>query len=366
MRGACDFRALADGLVRWEARARVTAESSSFSSVRLTEDRVVVPPECACCGGLASRVVLEARFASKARVLVPYCANCHEHAARARTRALAAALSSALLAFTVTAGLPFVIQPPSAAVYAVVAFVAAVLPLLLARRRPHRADAGHATGGRAAFWAPDGSFVCADARWAARLAEASHTTSSATHRREPATPPLAAAFPIAAAVAALLLYPLHFPVVRVLDVASTRLVVSADGRAVTRIEPTSAESAAAGVSVRIPAGRHVLTATDPSGHVVDTVTVTVQGGSQHLYAPGSAGVCFWIEATSYGRRGEPVTVEPLSTDGTFWALPHAIDVWFAPSPPAPEGDTRSSGGVSYALRHAPCGVVSERLRGFAR
>jgi hypothetical protein len=331
---------------------------STYRAVRLDPSRIVVPPECACCGALASRAVLESRFASRTKVLVPYCANCHEHASRARTRALGGVIASALLAVTFTAGLPLAWQPPSSAVYAIVAAGAAALPLALLRLRRERPDAGHASAGRAAFFGAEGALVCASSEWAARLAAASNAPIGEARMREPVAPPWAVALPIVCGVAALLLYGLHFPIVRVLNVTATRLAVAVDGRTYLEIEPTSAESAAAGASVRIPAGRHVLTATDPRGRVVDTAPVNVEGGVQHLYAPGSLGVCFWIEATSYGRRGKAAPApEALPTTTTFWTLSRDIDVWFAPSPPRPEGDDRSSGGLSYAVRQARCDDV---------
>jgi hypothetical protein len=268
-----------------------------------------------------------------------------------------------LLAVTFTAGLPLAWQPPSAAVYAVVAACAASLPLVVLRLRRERPEPGHASAGRAAFFSPDGAFVCASEAWAKRLGSASDAELSETRAREPVAPPWAAAFPVASAVAALLLYGLHFPVVRVLNVTGARLAIAVDGRTCLQVEPTSAESAAAGASARMPSGRHVLTASDPTGRIVDTASVYVEGGLQHLYAPGSGGVCFWIEATSYGRRGkEAPAPEVLPTTSTFWALSRDIDVWFAPSPPRPEGDDRSSGGLSYAVRQAPCEDVPGRIR----
>lgn len=333
-------------------------------AVRLDESRVVVPPECACCAALASRAVLEARFASSEKVLVPYCANCHEHAARAKTRALGAVIASALLAATFTAGLPLVWQPPSAVVYGLLSACAAALPLVVLRLRRERREPGHASAGRAAFFTADGTFVCAAKGWATRLAEASNAELSETSAGEPVAPPWAVLFPIVSGVGALLLYGLHFPVVRVLNVTATRLAIAVDGRPYLQIEPTSAESAAAGTSVRLPSGRHVLTATDPKGRVVETASVNIEGGAQHLYAPGSGGVCFWIETTRYGRLGKQAEApEALSTMTTFWALSRDIDVWFAPSPPRPDGDDRSSGGLSYAVRQAPCDDMPGRVRG---
>jgi hypothetical protein len=330
-------------------------------AVRLRPERVVLPPECACCGALASRAVLEARFASKLRALVPYCADCHEHVARANTRALTFTISSVLLALTFTAGLPLLWQPPSAVVYAAVVVVAASVPLVVARRRRLIAANGHTAAGRAAFWATDGVLVCTNAGWASRLAVASDAELVETALRQPGTPAWTAVIPFVSGVCALLLFGAHFPVVRVIDVTATRLAIAVDGRTYTDVEPTSAESPTAGVTVRLPAGRHVLTATDPTGRVVDTAEVTLEGGLQHLYAPGSSGVCFWVETTRYGRGGNDAPApELLSRMNTFWTLSREIDVWFAPSP-RPGNDDRSSGGFSYAVRQAPCEDAPEPM-----
>ena len=353
----------ADREERPVAAESLRADGATVScAVKLSPERIVVPPDCACCGALASRVALEARFGVQARVLVPYCAECHVHVARRRTRALSATISSALLALTLTAGLPLLWQPPSAAVYALVAALGSALPLVLLRQRRQGPLSGHSAVGRAAFWAPDGALVCTRREWARALAAASNAAVVETSAGEPATPAWAVLLPAVSGVAALLLFGAHFPVVRVLNVTATRLAVAVDGRTYAEVEPTSAESATAGLVVRMPAGRRVLTATDPSGRVVDTATVNVEGGSPHLYAPASDGVCFWVEATRYGRSGaEPPAPQLLPRTSTFWSLHHDIDVWFAPAP-VPGEDARSSGGLTYAVRQAPCEDVPDTLR----
>jgi hypothetical protein len=338
----------------------------SFTAVRLTPERIVVPAECACCGALASRSVLEARFATKARVLVPYCGPCHVHASCGRTRALAAALSSALLALTLTAGLPLLWQPPSAVVYALLAACGASLPLAVARLRRYQPESGHTAAGGAAFWGPDGAFICRSDTWGTRLATASHVIAEATDAREPSAPAWAAAFPIAAAVASLFLFGAHFPRVRVLNLGAVRVTVAVDGRKIADVDPTSAESATAGLSLRLPAGEHLLTATGPDGQVVDRSTVVVESGAEHLYAPASVAYCFWVEETGYGRSrggdgsGDP-TLEVLPRTRTFWSLPHTIDFWFAPAP-EPENDSRSTGGLSFAVRQARCDEAPDAVR----
>jgi hypothetical protein len=344
-----------------EAEAAVDNSSLEHGSdgtfahaVRLTTARLVVPPDCACCGAIASRSVLASRFASKARVLVPYCAVCHSHASRAKTRALSATVSSALLAVTVSSGLPLLWQPPSVVVYALIAAFASALPLVALRLRNEKPALGHSASGHAAFWGPGDALRCSSARWAEQLAAASRAELVQVREREPAGPVWAVVFPVAAALGAALLYGMHFPRVRIVNVTGNRLAVAVDDRVRVLVEPTSAESATAGVSLRFPAGEHRLTATDPAGRVVDDATVFVEAGAEHLYAPGSNEVCFWMEATTYGRRkGTVPAPEPLPRERTFWALPRSIDYWFAPSP-RPEEDDRSSGGLSIALRQARC------------
>jgi hypothetical protein len=337
------------------------APGAAFAhAVRLTPEHLVVPPDCACCGGLASRSVLAARFASKARILVPYCAVCHSHVSRAKTRALSATVASALLAVTVWLGLPLIWQPPSVFVYAFLAACASALPLVALRLRSEKPAPGHSASGHAALWGPGGALLCSSGAWAARLSAASRAAVVRVRAREPAGPAWAVAFPIAAALGAALLYGMHFPRVRIVNVTGNRLAVAVDDRVRVQVEPTSAESATAGVSLRFPAGQHRLTATDPAGRVVDDAAVFVQAGAEHLYAPASGEVCFWTEVTTYGRLKAPASPpEPLPRSRTFWVLPGAIDYWFAPSP-RPEEDDRSSGGLSVALRQAPCDSLPRR------
>jgi hypothetical protein len=343
-----------------EAEPDQGSDGTFAHAVRLTPAHLVVPPDCACCGAIASRSVLAARFASKARVLVPYCALCHSHVSRRTTRALAATVASALLAVTVCAGLPLIWQPPSMVVYALIALCASALPLVALRLRSEKPAPGHSASGRAAYWGAGGALLCSSARWATGLAAASRADVVPVREKEPATPGWAVAFPLTAALGAALLYGVHFPRVRIVNVTGSRLDVAVDDRLRARVEPTSAESATAGLSLRFPAGQHRVTATDPAGRVVDDVTVFVEAGAEHLYAPASGEVCFWMEATTYGRRREAASApEPLPRSRTFWVLPGSIDYWFAPSP-RPEEDDRSSGGLSVALRQAPCDQVPDR------
>jgi hypothetical protein len=269
-------------------------------------------------------------------------------------------VASALLAVTVCSGLPLIWQPPSMMVYALLALCASALPLFALQLRSEKLAPGHSASGHAAYWGAGGALFCSSARWATALAAASRADVVRVRVKEPAAPLWAVTFPLAAALGAALLYGMHFPRVRIVNVTGNRLVVAVDDSFRAQVEPTSAESATAGVSLRFPAGQHRVTATDPAGRVVDDVTVFVEAGAEHLYAPASGEVCFWMEATTYGRRKGPASApEPLPRSRTFWVLPGSIDYWFAPSP-HPEEDDRSSGGLSTALRQARCDELPDR------
>ena len=158
-------------------------------------------------------------------------------------------------------------------------------------------------------------------------------------------------------------YRFYRPLVRIVNLTDSRLLVYVDGEMLTSIEPTSAESAAAGVEVRIPAGQRRLQARDPSGSTRATTTVAVRAASPHLYAPASERYCFWIERTGYGRAAglaANTEIVPLEGDARFWVLPDEIDSWFSPIRPEMPGDDRSTGGVLTALRQAPCSALPTR------
>lgn len=220
--------------------------------------------------------------------------------------------------------------------------------------------AGHSTSGIAVSWGSEGVLLCTSPDWAARLAEGSRGELARVREPAPPGPARAVVCPLAAALGAVLLYGVHFPRVRIVNVTGSRLSVAIDENIRGTVDPTSAESATAGISLRFPAGQHRLTATDPAGRVVDDASVFVEAGAEHLYAPASREVCFWIEGTSYGRlRAEDPAPELLPRARTFWALPHGIDYWFAPAP-RPEEDGRSSGGLAFALRQARCDEAPRR------
>jgi hypothetical protein len=147
------------------------------------------------------------------------------------------------------------------------------------------------------------------------------------------------------------------PLVRLLNLGPDRVTVEVDGRPIATVESTSVESASAGTEVRITAGEHELVARAPGGGVVERVTVRVEGGHAHLFAPGSEGYCFWLESADYGRgrSGEPRR-EPLEGPPHFWPLPTDLGGWFRPVPEQALAEARLTGGTVTVLRQAPCGA----------
>jgi hypothetical protein len=125
-----------------------------------------------------------------------------------------------------------------------------------------------------------------------------------------------------------------------------------DGGEPVAIEPSTIESPFAGLTVRAPHGTRALVARSTSGALVAQVTAVLDSGHEHLFAPGSAGECFWIESTGYGKERHH-DVRPLVSESRFWRLDVSVDTWFVPSPRA-DTDGRSTGGTLTALRHAPC------------
>lgn len=166
---------------------------------------------------------------------------------------------------------------------------------------------------------------------------------------------------LAAAVAslsALLLLPLwsvYRGQLRILNLGDEPFAVLIDGRRVGRVEPSSGESARAGLELTLPAGERrlrVVSALD--GRELFSSRQRVHGGSPHLFAPfsASAGYCFFIERRRYGdTESEPIDSEPLEGATPFWVLPEGIS-WFTPNPEP--GPLQTSGGTLSCLRQKRC------------
>lgn len=334
--------------------------------VRLLEIEPVglaVPGTCACCGASASSSRVETRPGDGKTLIVPYCDGCQRHASAGTTRSLSAGLASLVCGVTFCLALPLVWESVAIAVYVGMVVAAALLPialLVVAQRRPH---AGHTATGRAVWWTDRGELACTSARWAGELARSSGARSRLERSRERVVSAWVLGGPIVLLIAAPLVHRFHNPAVRVLNLTDSRVSLTVDGRLVAIVEPTSAESPAAGVDVRVPSGRRSLRASSADGRVVDAVEVDVQSGAQHLYAPASDGHCFWLERTVYGRnRPEGSAREVLGGSVRFWRLPRTLDSLFAPNPEPAAADRRSTGGELIALRQARCNEAPSDVR----
>jgi hypothetical protein len=279
------------------------------------------------------------------------------HLGREDTRALAGGVAGVLLGGGLALSLPFASRPLPLLWFAFVVFLAALVPVAVVALWPRRPAPGHASAGPAVRFVAEGTLACANDRYAAELARANGGTSKLArfHERRITTgllavPPGVAGFGVAVLV-------LSAPVVRIVNLGTERVTVELDGQSIASVEPTSVESASAGVEVRITAGTHALVARTPAGSVVEEASVTVEGGHPHLFAPGSDGYCFWLESADYGRgrTGEPRR-EPLEGVPHFWPLPADLGGWFRPVPEQARAEARLSGGTVTVLRQAPCGA----------
>lgn len=329
----------------------------------LSPEGLVLPAGCACCSGIAASSRVEVRSIDRGSVIVPYCTDCQRHASAVVTRTLAVTVASCLLAATLAGTLPLLDETQGVLAYTTIVLMGALLPILLGLLWPRRIAPGHSTTGRAVWWLRDGRLCCTNPRWAAELA----TTAGVEPRRhtlaERVLSPWMLSGVLLALGAAPFAYWMYHPLVRVVDLTGSRIEVRLDGHTVASVQPTSAESPAAGVELHLPAGKHRLVARDDQGHVVASAEVFIQSGAEHFYAPGARGYCFWLETTGYGRAGAagPV-IRPLEGAARFWALPLDVDTWFAPNPRPALHDVRSSGGELTALRQARCSEAPPAAR----
>lgn len=163
----------------------------------------------------------------------------------------------------------------------------------------------------------------------------------------------ACAVALLSGLALLPLWNLYRGQVRVLNHGDEPFALWIDGRRVARVEPSSGESARAGVELAVPAGRRELRVTsEVDGRELYRASAQVSGGSPHLFAPLSAAYCFSIERRGYGdAKGEPLASEPLEGAVPFWVLPDGI-AWFTPNPEP--GPLETSGGTLSGLRQRRC------------
>jgi hypothetical protein len=159
--------------------------------------------------------------------------------------------------------------------------------------------------------------------------------------------------PVSIAVAAASSYFWQHPRLIVLNLEDEPYSLSVDGVPSERIEPAFQRGRAAAVIVRLPRGEHTLEAWDGNGRLVGEARGRLEGGRDHLFAPGGGDECFWLEVTGYGRDATRELM-PLTSATRFYALQADVDTWFEGSPEPPASDRRSTGGTLTALRHSPC------------
>lgn len=290
-------------------------------------------------------------------LLVGYCEPCASHVARDATRRLAATLSALLLGLALGAALPIVFPWQSRLACLLLAGLGALAPLLLGRVG-RRAPAGHAAFAGAVLFRAKGELLCLREAFAREVART--VGAEALPVRAPRSWPLLELLLVAGvtALVAPFSYSFHHPAVRVLALGPTALELFVDGRRAGRVEPSSGESPLAGLELHLPAGERTLVSVDTEGRPVARVTVALQAGARHLYAPGSNDVCFWLETVSYGREEKRPDFVPLVGEERFWVLPEDVNGWFMPSPPASEG-ARATGGASTVLRQGACEDVPD-------
>lgn len=288
-------------------------------------------------------------------LVVRYCDACFRHASAAKTRVLAVSIASVLLGLTVVLVFPLFAAPPSPLYNFVLAFAAAVFPVVLALAwwRPVRHP--HSATGPAVWWQGDSDVACSNERWAKLVAR----ENGVEHTRMPVARPRWSGWFLLGPALVLLCLPaahlVHTSSLRVLNLTPSRFVLLIDYRRTTTVDPTSSESPLAGRKLRVRAGPHHLSALALDGRVIGEDDVLVRSGREHLYAPGDRDVCFWLETTHYGRQSlKPPERRTLGTDARFWALPQRIDTWFAANPTPLAEDHRSTGGSLTALRQGRC------------
>ena len=165
---------------------------------------------------------------------------------------------------------------------------------------------------------------------------------------------LAAAVASASALLLLPLWSVYRGELRVLNLGEEPFALWIDGQRLGRVEPSSGESARAGIELTVPAGERVLrVVSELDGRELFVTSRRVHGGSPHLFAPLNTGYCFFIERRRYGDgHSEPLQSEPLVDSAPFWVLPDGIS-WFTPNPEP--GALQTSGGTLSCLRQRRCG-----------
>lgn len=173
-------------------------------------------------------------------------------------------------------------------------------------------------------------------------------------RRESGLPLLGVASVVSLAPVLLLapLFGVYRGQVRALNHGEEPFYLWVDDHRAARVEPSSGESALAGVELTVPAGlRAVRVVRARDGRELFRADLRVQGGRPHLFAPLSEGYCFSIERRGYGDEAKTLQTEPLTGATPFWPLPEGV-AFFTPNPEP--GRVMTSGGTLTCLRQKRC------------
>ena len=323
--------------------------------VRLAGSGLIVPPSCACCGEPAARSEPVRSPGRRYELIVGYCEDCSGHVGGERARKLAGGMGSMLLGLGLAFALPLSPKPLPPVALAALTLLGALVPIGVVALWPRRPGRGHAAEGPAVRAVSEDQLLAANDRWAAEFARSNDLQRERATFRESRISLGMLPGPVLAPLLAVLAFGTTSPVVRVLNLSDERLRIEVDGTHVGDVDPSSVESPAAGVELRISVGRHELVARGPAGQVIERTPVTIQSGRTHLFAPASTGYCFWLETSGYGRTQAPaITREPLEGTSRFWSLPENLGGWFLPAPAAALAEARLTGGVVTVLRQAPC------------
>jgi hypothetical protein len=313
------------------------------------ERELVLPAECASCGAPPARARLE-RGPLLRELFVPYCAACDARLSRHGTLVLAASIASGLCAVALGLLGPLLWPWAGGALLLVLSVLSGSLPLVLAYLLE---PAGFWLGIPAVWWRQNARLVCERVGFARELERLNGVSASVERVWPLGHWGWAIGGIMLGALCSALAFSWHHPRLHVLNLSQQRLSLWVDGRELGELGPTGFEGAGAGLIVRVPAGPRVLEVRGPTGVRVAEVSVQLERGVEHLYAPASSGHCFWLELTGYGRQSSHRVV-PLAAADRFWALRAGVDTWFVAPPPPSSLDRRSSGGLLRSVRHARC------------
>lgn len=305
---------------------------------------------CACCARPASFSRRETVDGGNHCVIVPYCSACLRHAARPQLLEAATLYGSLLL--SVFGGILCAATWDSRWGTTLVAVTLAAAPTIWSRWLNLPRQLGHAARGKALRLLPQG-IACASEAFANLVAAQSHGLVSCAVVKGSSLRPSMLLGPVLALILTPALHHLFFPSVRVVNFTDRTTRILVDDRELGRVEPTSGESPAAGVTMRAPSGRHRIQALWNDGTLVDAADVRIVSGFQHLYAPGAREDCFYLQRAAYGRSAfDGETRLDFRSPSRFWIVPSEVDLWFTPEKSMHKGAT--TGGVVTLLRMGQC------------